>query len=71
MARKPKVAGDDETVKRTVALPGRLYNRFVELATKDHRDVNSQLIAIMEEFVKRRDKSEKESGPRVPVPAGT
>lgn len=62
MARKPKVAGDAETVKRTVALPGRLYNRFVELAQKDHRDVNSQIIAIMEAFVKERDRAEKESG---------
>ena len=55
MARKPKVAGEGETVKRTVALPGRLYNRFVELAQKEHRDVNSQIIAIMEAFVKERD----------------
>lgn len=62
MARKPKVAGDAETVKRTVALPGRLYNRFADLARQDHRDINSQLIAVMESFIHERERAEKASG---------
>jgi hypothetical protein len=58
MAREPKEAQGNEPVKRSVSIPGNLYNRFVRAAREEHRDVNSQLVAVMEMYLREREKQE-------------
>jgi len=56
MARKPKVAPDNKPIKRSVSIPGNLYNRFVQAANDEHRDVNSQIVAIMEGYLREKER---------------
>ncbi len=62
VARQPKKAAEGETVKRTVMLPGSLYNRLIELAAKERRDVNAQIVVVIEDSLERSEKSDKEKG---------
>lgn len=56
MAREPKEAKNNEPVKRSVTIPGNLYNRFVRAAKDEHRDVNSHMVAVMEQYLKEKDR---------------
>jgi|GEM_PF-5133437 len=56
MARKPKEAQDNEPVKRSVSIPGSLYNRFVRAANEEHRDVNAQIVVVMEMYLRERER---------------
>lgn len=61
MARKPRVIGEGEKVKRTVEFPGELYNQFVRAAEKDRRGVTAQLHVLMEEYVRETEKKERQT----------
>jgi hypothetical protein len=56
MARRPTRAEDNKPIKRSWTVPGDLYNRFMDEAHKAHRDVNSQLVAVLEEYLEQKDK---------------
>lgn len=57
MAREPKEAQNNEPVKRSITIPGDLYNRFVRAAREDHRDVNSQLVTVMERYLQEKERA--------------
>jgi hypothetical protein len=57
MARKPTEAQDNKPVKRSVTIPGDLYNRFVRAAQAERRDVNAQIVVVMESYLHEKDKA--------------
>lgn len=54
----------DRTHKRTVAFPPDLYSRLADIADAEERDVTSQIVKVLRDFVARYEK-EKASGPWV------
>ncbi len=66
MARIPKQVEDTAIVDRVVPIPGWVYNLMIELATEQHRDVKSQIVAELEQvarkYRKERAKAEKTPG---------
>lgn len=56
MARQPTQAQNNEPVKRSVSIPGDLYNRFVRASKEEHRDVNAQIVVVMEMYLRERER---------------
>lgn len=52
--------------KRTVSFPPSLYERLESIAVQDERNVNELIVAVLRDFVRRRETGE-ESGPQVPA----
>lgn len=54
--------GSQEDVKRSVRFPADLYRRLERIAKREHRSVTSQLVAMLEDSVKRYEREENERG---------
>ena len=64
---RPKgTTNPDRAHKRTVAFPPDLYARLSEIADAEERDVTSQIVKVLRDFIARYEKGE-EPGPFVPA----
>jgi hypothetical protein len=59
---RPKKTDKPETVTRSLTFPAELYERVKEIASDEERDVTSQIVKALRDFVARYEK-DKESGP--------
>lgn len=56
-----------EDIKRSVRFPVELYRRLEQIAKKEHRSVASQIVAMLEDSVKRYDKKDNDRGNSEPI----
>lgn len=65
MAKPPKKVEPESTVKRTVPMPGWVYNVMIDAAQRDRRDVNAQIAVLLERIA--AELKEKTPGNRAPI----
>jgi hypothetical protein len=56
--------GMEEEVRWTLRLPRHLRDRLRECAERDHRSLNGQFVAVIEDYVRREDERRKEDAQR-------
>mgnify|MGYP003377806896 CR=1 FL=1 len=66
---RPKQDKPTALHKRTMAFPPDLYARLVEIAAHEERDVSSQIIKVLRDFVARHDREAGEEGQLMPAAA--
>jgi hypothetical protein len=59
---RPKKTEKPETVTRSVTFPADLYEQVRDIATREERDVTSQIVKALRDLVARYQR-EQESGP--------
>ena len=65
---RPKKTEKPETVTRSLTFPAELYEQVKAIASNEERDVTSQIVKALRDFVVRYEK-DKASGPMVLVSA--